>query len=80
MAIDAVAAHRGADLSPLAEVLDGYADLGQARWIAWRRRSNSDHLPESLAGVLEGVFAFADPVVGSGETIRNWDPQAGHWR
>lgn len=79
-AIDAVAGHRKAQLSPLAEVLDGYSDLGQARWVAWRRRSNSDHLPESFAEVLDGVFAFADPVVGSGETTRNWDPQEGQWR
>lgn len=79
-AIDAVAGHRGAHVSPLAEVLDGYADLGQARWIAWRRRSNSDHLPQSFADVLDGVFAFADPVVGSGETTGSWDPQKRQWR
>lgn len=79
-AIDAVAGRRKAQLSPLAEVLDGYSDLGQARWVAWRRRSNSDHLPESFAEVLDGVVAFADPVVGYGETTRNWDPQAGVWR
>lgn len=63
-AIDAVGAHRGADLAPLTDVLDGYADLGQARWIAWRRRSNSDHLPESFAEVLRAVITFADPGVG----------------
>lgn len=47
-AVDAVADHRGARLALLADVLDGYADLAQARWAAWRRRSNSDHLPESF--------------------------------
>lgn len=78
-AIDAVAGHRGAQLSPLADVLDSYADLGQARWVAWRRRSNSDHLPESFADVLNDVIAFADPViVGSGEVVR-WDPEGRFW-
>jgi Nucleotidyl transferase AbiEii toxin, Type IV TA system len=79
-AIDAVAAYRGAVLSPLAEVLNEYPDLGQARWVAWRRRSNSDHLPESFADVLDGVFAFADPVVGVGDTTGDWDPRVGRWR
>ena len=79
-AIDAVAAHRGAQLSQLAEVLDGYAELGQARWVAWRRRSNSDHLPDSFADVLDGAFAFADPVLASGDATGSWDPQAGQWR
>lgn len=79
-AIDAVAEYRGAQLSPLTEILDGYAELGQARWLAWRRRSNSDHLPESFAEVLGVVFAFADPVVGYIETSGRWDPQVGNWR
>ena len=78
-AIDAVAAYRGAVLSSLAEVLNDYADLGQARWVAWRRRSNSDHLPESFADVLNGVIGFADPViVGNGEVVR-WDPEGSSW-
>lgn len=78
-AIDAVASHRGAQLSPLAEVLDGYAELAQGRWAAWRRRSNSDHLPESFAEVLDGVIGFADPVItGDGEIVR-WGPEGSSW-
>lgn len=79
-AIDAVAAHRGAQLSPLAEVLAGYADLGQARWMAWHRRSNSDHLPESFTEVLAAVIAFADPVLDGGGGTPVWEPAAGRWR
>lgn len=78
-AIDAVSAHRGAQLLPLAEVLDGYADLGQARWAAWRRRSNSGHLPESFHEVLSAVIAFADPVVAPPGRLEGWDPESGHW-
>ncbi|TWH00529.1 putative nucleotidyltransferase component of viral defense system [Nocardioides sp. J9] len=77
-AIDAVAAHRDAQLSPLAEVLDGYVDLGQARWVAWRRRSNSDHLPESFADVLEAVISFADPVL-TGAATGSWDTGRFAW-
>ena len=79
-AIDAVATHRGAQLSPLAEVLDSYADLGQARWAAWRRRTNADYVPESFADVLDAVIAFADPVVAAGPPKGAWDPRTGSWR
>ena len=71
---------RADTIEELAEVLDGYAELGQARWVAWRRRSNSDHLPDSFADVLDGAFAFADPVLASGDATGSWDPQAGQWR
>ena len=78
-AIDAVAGHRGAQLAPLAEVLDGYAELAQGRWAAWRRRSNSDHLPKSFAEVLDGVIGFADPVIaGDGEIVR-WRSEGSSW-
>jgi hypothetical protein len=40
-AIEQVARHRGATIRPLAQVLDGFAELGQTRWSAWRRRCNS---------------------------------------
>ncbi|MGH3351749.1 MAG: nucleotidyl transferase AbiEii/AbiGii toxin family protein [Nocardioides sp.] len=78
-AIAAVAAYRGAQLSTLAEVLDGYADLAQSRWVAWRRRSNSDHLPNEFAAVLEGVIAFADPVLDGDAASGSWDVDRLSW-
>jgi hypothetical protein len=33
-----VARHRQVELGPLARVLDGYGEIGQARWAAWRRK------------------------------------------
>jgi len=68
-AIGEVARHRNAVIRPLAEVLDGYADIGQTRWMQWRRRSNSDHLPEDFTSVLEVVVAFADPAL-TGDVMR----------
>lgn len=79
-AIDTVAAHRGVQLAPMVEVLDGYADLGQARWIAWRRRSNSDHLPGSFADVLGAVAAFADPVIDGRAGGMRWEATTSAWR
>jgi hypothetical protein len=63
-ALAEVAAHRHVELSPLADALDGYATLGQARWAAWRRRQHlDDRLPSSFAKVLNEVIAFADPTL-----------------
>jgi len=78
-AINAVAAYRGAQLSPLADVLDGYAEIAHARWVAWRRRSNSDHLPNEFAAVLEGVIAFADPVLDGDTATGPWDVDRLSW-
>ena len=47
-AIHAVAQHLGAGAVPLDDVLDGYAEIAQAKWAAWRRRNQSDHLPEQF--------------------------------
>lgn len=78
-AIDEVARHRNATIRPLAEVLDGFAGLGQARWVQWRRRSNSDHLPEQFAPVLQVVIAFADPVLIGDADGRTWNPDTTAW-
>lgn len=78
-AIDKVARHRNATIGQLAVVLDGFAEIGQARWVQWRRRSNSDHLPERFAPVVDTVIAFADPVLTIGADGRAWDPEVGAW-
>lgn len=79
VAIQEVARHRNATIRPLAEVLDGFAELGQPRWGQWRRRSNSDRLPEQFAPVLDGVCQFADPVLTGHAHRRVWNPEAGAW-
>lgn len=78
-ALEEVAGHRNARLRPLAEVLDGYADLAQARWAPWRRRSNSAQLPEHFRDVLDAVIAFADPVILGDTTDKAWDPIISTW-
>jgi hypothetical protein len=78
-AIDEVAHYRNASLLPLAEVLDGFAPLAQGRWARWRRRSNSDHLPEQFEPILQAVIAFADPVLTGEANGPTWVPEAQTW-
>lgn len=78
-AINVVARHRNAELAPLADVLAGYSDVAQAAWGQWRRRSNSDRLPERLADVLAAVIAFADPVLAGRVSGLIWDPDTAAW-
>ena len=40
-----VARHRQVELVPLARVLDGYGEIGQARWAVWRRRQQYEGPP-----------------------------------
>jgi hypothetical protein len=80
-ALAGVAAYRRVELSPLANALDRYAALGQARWAAWRRKQHlDDRLPSSFADVLEDVVAFADPAINAAAESQEWDPHARRWR
>jgi len=79
-ALAEVAAYRQVELSPLADALDGYAMLAQARWAAWRRKQRlDDRLPSSFLDVLDEVVAFADPAFITAVASRRWDPTARMW-
>ena len=58
-----VAGHRQVSIRPLADVLDGYADLAQSRWSAWRNRQALHSTPEQFADLLDQVITFADPLL-----------------
>ncbi|MCU1461501.1 MAG: hypothetical protein JWO37_1576 [Acidimicrobiales bacterium] len=76
-----VAQHRGVELAPLAAVLDGYADIGQQKWAAWRRKQRvEDRVPEAFADVVAAFMAFADPVISADALGRKWDPASRTWR
>lgn len=63
-ALHIVADHRGVPIRPLRQVLDGYGELAQSRWAAWRRKQALDGmLPERFADVLALVIRLADPVL-----------------
>lgn len=80
-AISRVAAHRQAPLAPLSEVLDGYAQLAQARWRAWRRKQRlDDRLPERFDALLDTVIGFADPAVTGTVSDRTWNAALQQWQ
>lgn len=79
-AIREVAQGRGAVLAPLTEILDGYAELAQTRWAAWRRRNVLDHLPEQFIDVLAGVLRFADPPLRDQVSSLSWAPVKRIWQ
>jgi hypothetical protein len=82
-AITTVATHRRADLVFLSEVLDGFADLAQTRWAAWRRKQHlQDRLPEDFHTVLDHVVAVADPCLIGEARTRSWipGPTTGAWK
>ena len=61
-------------------MLDGYAELAQTRWAAWRRRSRIEaRAPERFADVLDAVIAFADPLLGQELTTHTWSDGAREW-
>lgn len=80
-AVAAVSQHRGAELRPLAEVLDGFAEQAQDRWWRWVRKFRlDDRLPEPFAEVLAAVQAFADPVIAGEVSGRRWVAAEERWR
>lgn len=79
-AITHVADHRGVELFPLIGVLDGFGDIGQRKWDAWRRKQHlDDRLPSTFADVVAATAAFADPLLTVQVTEGMWDPARRRW-
>lgn len=74
-----VAAYRSVSLTPLSSVLDGYPELAQTRYHAWRRVQGREDLPEEFSEVLDRVCAFADPALDGQVTSQNWSPKDLGW-
>jgi Nucleotidyl transferase AbiEii toxin, Type IV TA system len=74
-ALRTVANHRGVELAGLDDALDGYAEIGQPRWAAWRSKLElMETLPLEFADVLDSLRAFADPILtGSAADTATWD-------
>lgn len=80
-AVQAVAEHRGAHLRPLAEFLDGFADVAQDRWRRWVEKFElGDRLSAHFADVLVGVEAFADPVLRGEVAQQRWNATKHRWQ
>lgn len=67
-ALEATSKHRGVELRPLSEVIGDLAITQRRPYEAFRRRLEPDSgLPIDFREVVEGVVAFADPLVESGQ-------------
>lgn len=75
-----VATHRQVEIQPLAQVLEGYGEIGQGRWTAWRRKQRlEEQLPAGFGVVVEAVVAFGEPAVAGEAKGFVWDPKTGTW-
>ena len=64
---------------PLAEVLDGYGEIAQARWSAWRsKQTPEDRTPESFDDLLGDFLAFVDPIL-TGAATGTWSAGSRTW-
>jgi hypothetical protein len=78
--IRSVAAHRDVVMAPLSPRLDGYADLAQARWAAWRSKVRmQDEIPLLFDDVLGFVCAFADPALDGSAAALHWRWDTHRW-
>jgi hypothetical protein len=80
-ALRTVADYRHVQITSLDDVLDGYAEIGQAKWAAWRRRLElAESLPASFGDALGALEVFAEPVLtGSVDDSASWDPAKQAW-
>jgi Nucleotidyl transferase AbiEii toxin, Type IV TA system len=80
-ALRTVADHRRVELVGLDDALDGYAEIGQPRWAAWRSKLElTETLPRDFAEALDSLRAFADLILtGSATDTATWDPIRRAW-
>lgn len=79
-ALEAVATYRHVTLDNLDDALDGYAELGQSGWQAWRHRLQlTDLVPGTFGDVLEALRVFADPILTDSTTDAQWNPIQRGW-
>ncbi len=80
-AVEAVAKSRSVTLVAAASVTDGWAEVAQARWSAWRNR-RGDYADRTLAGFdeqLDGVLKFIDPVLDGSAAGLIWSSHSQSW-
>jgi hypothetical protein len=77
-----VADHRHVELASLDQALDGYAEIGQPRWAAWRNKLQlTEAVPANFGEALASLRAFANPILASSVAdTAEWDPGQRAWK
>jgi nucleotidyltransferase AbiEii toxin of type IV toxin-antitoxin system len=79
-AMQQVGQYRQARLSPITQILDGYATNAQPRWSAWRHKQRLENqLPETFVSILDRVVAFADPALNEQVANQTWRAAGLRW-
>jgi hypothetical protein len=73
------AGRRKVALKPLAGVLGAWVGQPRPGWMIWRRKQWLDGVPLQFPEVLDGVIAFADPVLDGRATGAAWRPGRRLW-
>ena len=81
-AVQVVAQHRHVEVSGLDEALEGYAEIGQPRWAAWRAKLQlTETVPADFREALDSLRAFATPILtGTAAGSAVWDPARRAWQ
>lgn len=65
---EAVAQYRKVTLEPVSGHLEGYGDVGQVKWVAWRRKQGLESVSaELLDDQVALVAEILDPIFSSGQ-------------
>lgn len=79
-AVNVVAEHRAVQLVRLSDMLRGYGELEQSRWVRWRAKHHLEPLlPDNFATVLEAVCVVADPVLTQDVADSTWRADSRTW-
>ncbi len=79
-AIETVAKSRGVERTSSRDATDGWAEVGQAKWSAWRSRQGIEAITLADFGEqLQVVTDFIDPVFVNDSSAAPWDHVNGRW-
>ncbi len=79
-ALRVVATYRRVSLTPLADVLVGWAETAQRHWVIWRRRQRLELLlPENFGHILIDCTRFCDPALTGQAAHLTWSPSRQRW-
>ena len=77
--IERVASFRSIAPRPLADALRDWQRTPPPAWMTWRRSQLLDGVPRDFVEVLNGVIAFADPVLTGEAANATWNPLNRSW-